>query len=212
MNNLRSRYGSLEDLVDPIHTALLLVECQNGVIGEKSSFPALAEASKAIIPNLGLLAKAARESKVRVIHGLAMTRSDGWGANSNARLFGAARNSDIQQLPETEAVRPIKEIGFDSERDVLLPRLHGLSPTSGTELDALFRNEEIRTVIVSGVSLNVAIQNSVFDLINLGYQVVVPRDAVVGVHVEYGQVVLENTLAVLATLTDVESLVNVWSQ
>ena len=111
MNNLRSRYGSLEDLVDPIHTALLLVECQNGVIGEKSSFPALAEASKAIIPNLGLLAKAARESKVRVIHGLAMTRIDGWGANSNARLFGAARNSDIQQLPETEAVRPIKEIG-----------------------------------------------------------------------------------------------------
>ena len=141
-----------------------------------------------------------------------MTRIDGWGANSNARLFGAARNSDIQQLPETEAVRPIKEIGFDSERDVLLPRLHGLSPTSGTELDSLFRNEEIRTVIVSGVSLNVAIQNSVFDLINLGYQVVVPRDAVVGVPVEYGQVVLENTLAVLATLTDVESLVNVWSQ
>ena len=80
------------------------------------------------------------------------------------------------------------------------------------ELDSLFRNEEIRTVIVSGVSLNVAIQNSVFDLINQGYQVVVPRDAVVGVPVEYGQVVLENTLAVLATLTDVESLVNVWSQ
>ena len=141
-----------------------------------------------------------------------MTRSDRWGSNSNARLFGAARNSDIQQLPETEAVRPIKEIGFDSERDVLLPRFHGLSPTSGTELDALFRNEEIRTVIVSGVSLNVAIQNCVFDLINQGYQVVVPKDAVVGVPVEYGKVVLENTLAVLATLTDVESLVNVWSQ
>ena len=67
MNDLKSQHGSLEDLVDPVHTALLLVECQNGVIGEKSSFPALAEASKEIIPNLGLLAKAARESRVRVI-------------------------------------------------------------------------------------------------------------------------------------------------
>ncbi len=204
-------HHKIKDLVDPNHTALLLVECQNGVIGEKSSFPALAEASKNMLVNLGKLAQAARNSKIKVIHGLAMVREDGWGSNNNARLFGAARRSPIKQLPDSEAVEPIKEIGFDSESDVLLPRLHGLSPTSGTELDALFRNEEISTVVVSGVSLNVAVQNCVFDLINNGYQVVVPVDAVAGVPFEYGETIIENTLAVLATLTDVESLIKVWS-
>ena len=164
-----------------------------------------------MLANLGKLAQAARNSKIKVIHGLAMVREDGWGSNNNARLFGAARRSPIKQLPDSEAVEPIKEIGFDSESDVLLPRLHGLSPTSGTELDALLRNEEISTVVVSGVSLNVAVQNCVFDLINNGYQVVVPVDAVAGVPSEYGKTIIENTLAVLATLTDVESLIKVWS-
>ena len=208
---MSSEHLEIKDLVDPDHTALLLVECQNGVIGENSSFPALAEASKNILANLGKLAQAARNSKIKVVHGLAMIRDDGWGANNNARLFGAARRSSIKQLPDTEAVEPIKEVGFDVESDVRLPRFHGLSPTSGTELDALLRNEGISTVIVSGVSLNVAVQNCVFDLINNGYQVVVPVDAVAGVPFEYGKTIIENTLAVLATLTDVESLIKVWS-
>jgi len=208
---MSSEHLEIKDLVDPDHTALLLVECQNGVIGENSSFPALAEASKNILANLGKLAQAARNSKIKVVHGLAMIRDDGWGANTNARLFGAARRSSIKQLPDTEAVEPIKEVGFNVESDVRLPRFHGLSPTSGTELDALLRNEGISTVIVSGVSLNVAVQNCVFDLINNGYQVVVPVDAVAGVPFEYGKTIIENTLAVLATLTDVESLLKVWS-
>ena len=208
---MSSEHLEIKDLVDPSHTALLLVECQNGVIGEKSSFPALAEVSKNIVPNLGKLAKAARNSKIRVIHGLAMIRDDSWGSNNNARLFGAASHSPVKQLPGTEAVEPIKEIGFDKEADILLPRFHGLSPTSGTELDALLRNEGVHTVVVGGVSLNVAIQNCVFDLINNSYQVVVPVDAVAGVPSEYGKAITENTLAVLATLTDVESLIKVWS-
>ena len=34
----------LADLVDPAHTALCVVECQNGVIGPESSVPAVAAA------------------------------------------------------------------------------------------------------------------------------------------------------------------------
>ena len=34
----------LQDLVDPAHTALCVVECQNGVVGEASNMPAVADA------------------------------------------------------------------------------------------------------------------------------------------------------------------------
>ena len=89
-------HHKIKDLVDPNHTALLLVECQNGVIGEKSSFPALAEASKNMLANLGKLAQAARNSKIKVIHGLAMVREDGWGSNNNGQLGdGGTSNRSI---------------------------------------------------------------------------------------------------------------------
>lgn len=40
----------LHDLVDPAHTVLCVVECQNGVIGAESSLPALAEEAAGMLP------------------------------------------------------------------------------------------------------------------------------------------------------------------
>ena len=61
------------------------------------------------------------------------------------------------------------------------------------------------------MSLNLAVPNTVFDLVNGGYQVVVPTDAVIGTPVAYGEMVLEHTLSYVATLTDVETLAGAWS-
>jgi len=52
--------------------------------------------------------------------------------------------------------------------------------SDGTELDPVLRNLGIRTIVAAGVSVNVALTNLVFDAVNAGYQVVVPRDAVAG--------------------------------
>lgn len=72
-----------------------------------------------------------------------------------------------------------------AEEDFVVRRLHGLSPIQGTEVDALLRNLGCRTLIVTGVSANVAIPNAVFDAVNRGYTVVVPRDAIAGVPADY---------------------------
>tara|TARA_B110000438_G_scaffold286077_1_gene316911 strand:+ start:364 stop:996 length:633 start_codon:yes stop_codon:yes gene_type:complete len=208
MNKLEK--STIENSTDPTCTALLLVECQNGVIGEGSSFPALAEEAALIIPSLAQLVKAARGANIKVIHGLALIRNDAWGASRNARLFGAARKSPVQQLPESRETEPIPEIGFYESSDILLPRFQGLSPTSGTELKSLLRNEGISNVVVCGVSLNIAIQNCVFDLVNDAFNVLVPVDAVAGVPGDYGKSVIENTLSMLVTLTDVEKLKDLW--
>jgi len=42
---------------------------------------------------------------------------------------------------------------------------------------------------------------------DLGYRVVVPTDAVVGVPAEYGDEVLTNSLAMVASLTTVDALI-----
>jgi nicotinamidase-related amidase len=94
---------------------------------------------------------------------------------------------------------------------LVLPRFHGLSPLTGAQLDSLLRNERIGTLVITGVSLNVAIPNLVFDAINRSYQAVVVSDAVAGVPAEYGRDVLRYALQPLATIVTTADLVEVWS-
>jgi nicotinamidase-related amidase len=82
----------------------------------------------------------------------------------------------------------------------------------GTDLDAVLRNLGVSTVVAVGVSLNIAIPNLVMDAVNAGYHVIVPRDAVAGVPAEYATAVVDNTLALLATISTVDELIAVWKQ
>jgi nicotinamidase-related amidase len=71
-------------------------------------------------------------------------------------------------------------------------------------------NEGTTTVVVVGVTLNLAIPNTVFDLVNAGFQVVVPTDGSVATADGYADLVLAHTLAYVATLTDVATLTEAW--
>ena len=202
----------LEALLDPAHSALVLQEVQNGVVGSPSVLPALAEAAAAVdlVGHCAELARAARAAGVPVLHCTAETRDDGKGANRNARLFLGVRNAPLRLSPGTEAVQVPAAIGVDPG-DIVLARYHGIGPMSGTQLDALLRNLGVTTVVGVGVSVNVGVTNLAFDAVNLGYQVVIPRDAVAGVPADYAQAVLDNTLHIVATLTTTAEVVRVWS-
>lgn len=174
-------YEQLRDLLDPAHTVLLTVECQRGVVGPDSALPELAREARSsgALGNVSRLVAAAHRTGVQVIHAVAERRPDGRGANRNARLFRAAGRLPVQQLTGTTAVRVAPPIEV-SEEDLVVRRLHGLSPIHGTGVDALLRNLGCRTLVVTGVSANVAVPNAVFDAVNLGYTAVVPADAVAG--------------------------------
>ena len=101
--------------------------------------------------------------------------------------------------------------GFVAESDLVLPRLHGLSPFQGTELNFLLRNLGVKTIVGVGVSVNVAIQSFAFDAVNAGYQMVIPRDAVAGFPAEYVDAVFANTLGAVASLVRSEEILAIWS-
>jgi nicotinamidase-related amidase len=61
------------------------------------------------------------------------------------------------------------------------------------------------------VSLNIAIPNLVMDAVNLGYRVVLARDAVAGVPASYGEQVLENTLALIAEVVTTTDVIAQWT-
>jgi biuret amidohydrolase len=201
----------LAALVQPATTAVVTSEIQNGVIGADSALPALAEAAEAqgLVPALARLVTGARKAGVQVVHATAYQRSDRKGLNTNARLFLGVQRSPVRLLPGTPAVEVIPEVGVEPD-DLVLTRTHGLNPMAGTDLDPILRNLGIRTIVVAGVSVNIAITNLVMDAVNLGYQVVLPRDAVCGLPAAYADAVVDNTLALLATLTTVDALTATW--
>ncbi|MBT2418314.1 cysteine hydrolase [Streptomyces sp. ISL-22] len=200
-------YAELSELLDPATTVLLTVECQQGVVGPDSALPELAEAARSsgALANVARLVAAAHDSGVQVIHAIAERRPDGRGASRNARLFHAAERLPVQQLSGTAAVRVAAPIEVTGE-DFVVRRLHGLSPIQGTEVDALLRNLGCRTLVVTGVSANVAVPNAVFDAVNRGYAVVVPRDAIAGVPADYTPAMIRNTLALVATVATTDEV------
>jgi nicotinamidase-related amidase len=201
----------LRSLVLPAHTALVTQECQRGVMGDLSQLPALAAQAKLALPNMARLVRVARGAGVTVLHCTAEQRADGKGANHNARIFQYMAKTPLRLLPNSNAAAIVPEIEVH-ESDLVLARLHGLSPFQGTELDSVLRNLGVQTLVGVGVSVNVAIQNFAFDAVNSGYQMVIPRDAVAGFPPEYVDAVFANTLGAVATLVTTEQLVAAWAR
>ncbi|WP_431238772.1 cysteine hydrolase [Mycolicibacterium aichiense] len=197
------------ELVDPGHTVIVTQELQGAVVGPDAGLAALArEAEREALPNIARLLPAARAAGVTVVHCLVQRRPDGLGSNRNAKLF-AIGASGVDIAPGSPGATLLPQFGPEPT-DLVLSRWHGLGPMGGTDLDAILRNLGATTVVAAGVSLNVAIPNLVMDAVNAGYRVVLPRDAVAGVPTEYGTAVIDNTLALLATITTTDELIAVW--
>ncbi|WP_099020627.1 cysteine hydrolase [Mycolicibacterium palauense] len=202
--------GLLADLVSPGHTVVVTQELQGAVVGPNAGLGALAEeARREALPNIARLLPVARAAGVTVVHCLVQRRPDGLGSNHNARLFTMGQRS-VDISPGSEGATLLTEFGPEPE-DLVLHRWHGLGPMGGTDLDAVLRNLGATTVVAVGVSLNVAIPNLVMDAVNAGYRVVLPRDGVAGIPTDYGAAIIDNTLALLATVTTTDALADVWA-
>ena len=203
---------SLTDLVAPDRSAVLTMEIQRGVIGDLSTFPQLAEAAArvGVVDHTARLLTAARAVAVPVVHCTAEFRADRAGTTVNCQLVAAALRNADHLLQGTPAVELIPELGVEPS-DLVSPRLHGVSPFTGTSLDTWLRNLGVRTVIATGVSVNLGVLGLAIEAVNLGYTVVVPRETVAGLPQEYAEAILANTLPLIATVTTVEDILDVWT-
>lgn len=202
----------LAELLDPASTAVLTMELQRGVSGDLAALPHLRDAAAAIdlSARAGRICVAAREAGATVVHCTAEFRPDRKGSASNARILAASAELNGDRLDRGQpGAELVPEVGPESS-DVVVARTHGLTPFVATELDQVLRNCGVRTVVAVGNSINIGILGLVLVAVDLGYQVVVPRDAVVGVPAEYGEAVLDNTISLLATLTTTDELVGAW--
>jgi nicotinamidase-related amidase len=200
--------GRAASVLDPATTAVIAVECQRGVLGDMSMLPDLARDARDVLPAIGRLLDAARAAGVTVAHATfegplgAVSRGTAplWRALAGATEDWEAGHPGTEVLPE-----------LLGEVDLVLPRHHGLSPTWKTELLPVLRNRGVRTLVLAGVSLNVALLLTAAEAEAEGFVIVVPRDAVAGTPREYGEMILDNTMSMLAWITTVAAVEECWA-
>jgi nicotinamidase-related amidase len=201
------------DLVAPGRTAIVINEMQRGVVGDLASLPQLVDAARPAVTAAAALVAAGRAVGVPVIHCVAARRPDLKGSMNNTVFAGLLRRQMAGQplsAAEAEAFgEVVDEIGVAPE-DVVLGRLHAMSPMTDTGLDMILRNLGVTTVVAAGVSLNIGVFGLVLEAVNRAYNVVLAADACAGVPVEYGHMVLENSLALLARRSTVGELATIW--
>jgi nicotinamidase-related amidase len=198
---------SSSGLGDPQTTAVICVECQNGVLGEQSVLPVLAGDSAGLVESIGRMLDGARRAGARVVHATHQGTAAGHhhGRAWIWRTLGPATARWTPTSIETQVIPRLKQ-----PDDLVIPRHHGLFPTSGTELLPVLRGLGIQTIVLAGVSLNLALPHTAGDIVQAGFGLVVPRDAVAGTPAEYGEQVLKYSMAMMGRLTTIDDLLTHW--
>ena len=212
---MTSRDERLRAILEPSTTAVLTMELQNGVVGEGAMLGALVEELQraGTLDAVRRLCDGARDAGARVVHCTVEARPDGAGSTENCKIFAmSAKQRREHGATATDAGTHGAALidGLEDPRDIVVPRLHGMTPFTSTSLDQSLRNLGVRTVVATGVSINLGVFGMALTALDLGYQVVIPTDAVAGVPREYADAVLEHSLSLIATLTTTGELLAIW--
>lgn len=195
-------------MTEPDKTAVLVIECQRGVIGDLSVVPALADAARPAIANIARLADGARRAGVCVAHLTYLPTAGGRSANRRSPLMqSTAATAEWTDAHPGAAIVP-ELLG---QGDMILPRHQGISPVHRTETLAMLRNIGIDEVIVAGVSTNLAIPLVAVAAADEDFSVTIPTDATIGTPAEHHASMLRNSLAFVGRLTTVDELLAGWT-
>jgi nicotinamidase-related amidase len=193
----------------PASTAVLFVECQQGLLGPDSALRAIGEAARPALPAMGRLAAGARAAGCQVVHLTYVPVAGNRSQNQRPPLFQRLHPRLADWHAGHPAAQVVPEIGV-GPNDLVLTRHTGLSPTYATETFNLLRNIGVTTVVVAGISVNIAIPVVATEATDEDFDVIVPRDAVAGAPPEHVQSMLQHTLAFIATIRTVDELLDEW--
>jgi nicotinamidase-related amidase len=163
--------------LNPMHSALLLVDLQNDFCDASGAMGQRAEGLvqiRAVIPRIADLLRQARSRQVLVMH---VKAEYGEADASDVRLFAEQRSgSQDVCVPGTWGAAIIPEVAPAHGEPVVVKRR--FSGFVDTGLEKLLRANRIRTLVVAGVATQCCVECTVRDAALRDFYVVVPDDCV----------------------------------
>lgn len=185
--------------------ALIISECQNGMtnpdFGGNQRLCGHAE-RRGIIQKIAALARVCREIRVPVVHCTIVPRPGFEGLDPTCVLMASLRKGGklFKGSPDAE-IHP--QLSPEPE-DFVVERIHGVSAFHGTELESILRGVKVDTIVLTGVSTNIALPGISTEAVNRGFNVVLPEDCTAGGTTETHEMQIEYHLPLLASVTTSE--------
>jgi ureidoacrylate peracid hydrolase len=210
---MRAMMDTLEQQVDPRHTAVLIVDMQKDFctpgFGAERAGRDLGAANRAI-PHISRLLAGARASGAVVAHVGFWTLPDS-GSDSDTWLWkrrGATVSSPTLCIADSEGARFIDELApVPGELQI---RKHRYSAFTATNLDLLLRAHDVRTIIVTGVSTNVCVETTFRAGFELGYAVVVPPETCASWDQDLHEAALSNVRHRFGVTPPLDDILRIW--
>jgi nicotinamidase-related amidase len=194
----------------PATTAVVALEVQEGLLDpEKSFLPGLTRSAEqgGLVPRLAELYAAARRARAQMVYVLDQRRADGLGAASNLMMAHVTKGGQ-DWFVHGGVVSPLAP----EPGDLVISREHGMTGFYTTPLDAYLRNLGITSVILTGVSANIAVVGTAIEAMNLGYRVIVATDGIASDPPEYKDQLIRYTLRNVALTTPLRPIIEHWAQ
>lgn len=188
--------------------ALLVSEVQNGIVNPAYRDNALVDqvVARGIVPRINTMTAAFRGAGLPVVFNtIAAARADWDGFVVNCPLFGAMRR-DGRLVTGTKHAAVHDDLVVMPD-DLISHRSHGAAPFTGTDLDATLRGHRVNTVVLVGVSTNIALPGAATEAVGLGYEVVLVEDCTAGATPESHEIQVSVNLSRLATIADSASVI-----
>lgn len=188
--------------------ALIVNECQLGVVDPSfSGFPGLAAhvVERGVLDRIATLADAFRARGLPVVHTPVIHRPDLADIRPNTLINALTIKGGKMKVGSAEAAYVAQLLPH--LKDFVFERSAGLIAFNATALDATLRRLGISTVVLTGVSTNVAIPGNTMTATDLGYHVVIPEDCIAGSDPETHRVIVREQLRMLARITTAEAVI-----
>jgi len=200
----------LTPYLDPAHTAVVALEVQENMLDpRKALIPGVAAHAEAVglVDNVAALMAAARRVGAPVVYVSDERREDGKGAVKNLMIGRSIAGAESRSWSHG-AIHPRLT---PQPGDFSLSREHGMTGFYTTPLDAYLRNLDVTSVILVGVSANIAVNGTAIEAMNLGYRVIVPSDCIAGDPPEYVAQLLKYTIRNVAMVAPVQTVLDHWA-
>lgn len=191
---------TFEDIVNPSHTALLVIDVQNDFCKEEC---------QAMLPRLERLIDTAREAGVYVVY-IQNVVLPGGLSNSPAdtvrrKKFGMKLEVTVDGTPGCQIV---DEVAPRPGEPVV--RKHRMNSFLGTDLDQLLRCRGIESIVCTGVATNGCVLNTSYAGICQDYYVVVVEDCVATGHRGVHDLALRLMQSAMHYVIPAEQLIQTW--
>jgi len=201
--------------VDPVKTAVLILDLQNEVIHEKGAFGGTGAAAHAVeqnvVANAARLAAAARSAGARVVHvhhQRSVGADSGADSKQNAPLWRNMAEADAMGTEWSAAPHE----GIEPDPTDIVLHKQRVNAFFGTPLDIKLRGLGVEKVLVSGALTNLSVESTIRYGADLGYQMVLVQDACSSFDAEWHRAAVEFAVTHLGEVATTEEVVAALSQ